>query len=698
MLLHSSFRQSTNSILHTIGNIHRIPSASIGQEDTLVSSLYLTHMAQLSLIFTWAAGNIFHLAWQSNFSYWQSNPSRITPIAHNIWDPNFGLQSSDAFSAGYTDVSALLSTSGIHHWLYTVGVRNESDLYMLSISMEILSLAMLVIAYIHSLLAESGFLSSSSITALEIAYTSPGYRLNYHLSSLIGVSSILWSGHLIHVAIPHSRAHTSPLVLKHLMTGDWISFSLKPDAATHIHASSQYSGTSILTFIGGLKSATYSLHLTDIAHHHLALGVVALWASHVYASVYNSIGHRIRDIASTTWISLISNTRSLDLELSISLAALAQASAYLAQHLYSLPSYVYIASDYVTILAIYVHHIWIASFCIFGSMVHASIFLLRDYNLAARGTKDILGRVLWHKAAILSHLSWVTLWLGFHTLLLYVHNDTVSAFGEPEKQLSLDPIYAQVVQAASGKALYGYSILSAATHSSIQYSLETALLPIGPSDLIAHHAIALGLHTTVLILVKGSLDARGSRLIPDKHQMGLAFPCDGPGRGGTCDVSMWDSMYLAMFWMLNTIAWTLFYFHWKNLTIWQNNISAFEEGAIHLMAWFRDYLWFNSAPLIRGYSVYGLNDISVWAWTFLAAHLCWATGFMFLISWRGYWQELIDSIVWSHSVTPIVTDIWNGAKYTPQALSIVQARFIGLVHFAVGFIVTYAAFVIASTS
>ena len=30
---------------------------------------------------------------------------------------------------------------------------------------------------------------------------------------------------------------------------------------------------------------------------------------------------------------------------------------------------------------------------------------------------------------------------------------------------------------------------------------------------------------------------------------------------------------------------------------------------------------------------------------FLFGHLVWATGFMFLISWRGYWQELIESIV-----------------------------------------------------
>ena len=42
------------------------------------------------------------------------------------------------------------------------------------------------------------------------------------------------------------------------------------------------------------------------------------------------------------------------------------------------------------------------------------------------------------------------------------------------------------------------------------------------------------------------------------------------------------------------------------------------------------------------------------AWVFLAAHLCWATGFMFLISWRGYWQELIDIILYMHLKTPIL--------------------------------------------
>ena len=78
--------------------------------------------------------------------------------------------------------------------------------------------------------------------------------------------------------------------------------------------------------------------------------------------------------------------------------------------------------------------------------------------------------------------------------------------------------------------------------------------------------------------------------MPDKIHFGYGFACDGPGRGGTCDISAWDSFYLATFWMVNTNAWITFYFHWKHLTLWQN-INSFDESSTYLNGWFRDYLW-----------------------------------------------------------------------------------------------------------
>ena len=51
---------------------------------------------------------------------------------------------------------------------------------------------------------------------------------------------------------------------------------------------------------------------------------------------------------------------------------------------------------------------------------------------------------------------------------------------------------------------------------------------------------------------------------------------------------------------------------------------------------------------------------------------------------------------WSHQRNPIANLV--GWRDKPVALSIVQARLVGLTHFTVGNFVTFGAFVIASTS
>jgi photosystem I P700 chlorophyll a apoprotein A2 len=306
------------------------------------------------------------------------------------------------------------------------------------------------------------------------------------------------------------------------------------------------------------------------------------------------------------------------------------------------------------------------------------------------------------------------MFLGFHTLGLYVHNDVEVAFGSAEKQILIEPVFAQFIQASHGKLLYGINTLLSNSDSiastawpnhanvwlpgwleAVNNGTNSLFLTIGPGDFYVHHAIALGLHVTTLILVKGALDARGSKLMPDKKDFGYAFPCDGPGRGGTCDISAWDSFYLSMFWMLNTLGWITFYWHWKHLTIWQGNVAQFNESSTYLMGWFRDYLWLNSAQLINGYNPYGTNALAVWSWMFLFGHLAWAVSFMFLITWRGYWQELIETLQWAHENTPLS---FGYPKDKPVALSIVQARLVGLTHFTVGYIATYGAFLIASTA
>nr|YP_009540913.1 photosystem I P700 apoprotein A2 [Lepocinclis tripteris]AYQ93348.1 photosystem I P700 apoprotein A2 [Lepocinclis tripteris] len=714
---------TTRRIWFGIATAHDFEGHDNITEASLYQKIFSCHFGQLAIIFLWTSGNLFHVSWQGNFEQWITDPLHIRPIAHSIWDPHFGQPALEAFSRGQALQPANIAYSGVYHWWYTIGMRSNLDLFNGSLFLLALSALFLFAGWLH---LQPKYEPNVSW------FKNAESRLNHHLSGLFGVSSLAWSGHLIHVAIPESRGqhvgwdnflsvapHSAGL--GPFFSGNWSVYAENPDSAEHLFGTSTGAGEAILTFLGGFNPQTKSLWLTDIAHHHLAIAVLFIVAGHMYRTNFG-IGHSINDIlnahkAPSGGLGLGHKglyetlNNSLHFQLGLALACLGVVTSLVAQHMYSLPSYAFISYDHTTMAALYTHHQYIAGFIMTGAFAHGAIFLVRDYD-ASKNENNVLQRILNHKEAIISHLSWVSLFLGFHTLGLYVHNDVMQAFGTPEKQILIEPVFAEWIQSTHGKSVYAFSTLLSANTSNASLASEgiwlsgwlsaindpssSVFLQIGPGDFLVHHAIALGLHTTTLILVKGALDARGSRLMPDKKDFGYSFPCDGPGRGGTCDISAWDAFYLAVFWMLNTIGWVTFYWHWKHITLWQGNVNQFNESSTYLMGWLRDYLWLNSSQLINGYNPFGMNSLAVWSWMFLFGHLVWATGFMFLISWRGYWQELIETLVWAHERTPLTSYFqW---KDKPVALSIVQARLVGLAHFSVGYIFTYAAFLIASTS
>jgi len=713
---------TTRRIWYSIATAHDLEMHDGASPESVYSKIFASHFGHLAIIFLWTAGNLFHVAWQGNFEDWVLNPLKVKPIAHGIWDPHFSETALKAFIHTGQNFPANVALSGVYYWWYTIGMRTKEDLYLAAIGLLLFSLVLLQAGWLH---LQPKFKPNISW------FKNNESRLNHHLSGLFGISSLAWAGHMIHVAIPESRGThirwdnfltvaPHPAGLKPFFEGNWSVYAENSDKVSHVFNTSNGAGTAILTFQGGFHPYTESLWLSDIAHHHLAIGILFILAGHMYRTNFG-LGHNMKEILdahrppggrlgrghSGLYTTI---TNSLHFQLGLALAALGVITSLAAQHIYALNPYAFMSRNYATEAALYTHHQYIAGFLMVGAFAHGAIFFVRDYD-PQLNKDNVLARMLDHKEAIISHLSWVSLFLGFHTLGLYVHNDVVVAFGQPEKQILVEPIFAQWIQASSGKALYGFDTFLGSSSSPAFKAAEELWLPnwlsainrtntslflsIGPGDFLVHHAIALGLHTTTLILIKGALDARGSKLMPDKKDFGYSFPCDGPGRGGTCDISAWDAFYLAMFWMLNTIGWTTFYWHWKHLALWEGNSGQFDESSNYIMGWLRDYLWLNSSPLINGYNSLGINILSVWAWMFLFGHLVWATGFMFLISWRGYWQELIETIVWAHERTPLANLVrW---KDKPVALSIVQARVVGLAHFTVGYIFTYAPFVIAST-
>ena len=407
----------------------------------------------------------------------------------------------------------------------------------------------------------------------------------------------------------------------------------------------------LLSLAVELSPTSRSVLLTDTIHHHCAVAGVALWGSHT-----NLLVPALSFLA-------VPALGSVGLNRQVGVACFGAAAVvfWTAHQGLSLPSAAFVHFSLLPSNALCAHHLWVASALMVGAFVHLS--------------HGATLNPLYGAAGLLSHLSWIALFLGSHTLGTYVHSDAVRAFGAPEKAQMIQPIFVQAAQ--------GY----AASRLVVFFQWLWALCP---ADFLVHHALGLGVHTVALIFLQGAFGCAGSVLHADKRQHGFGFACDGPGRGGTCDISGWDSVYLGAFWVLNTLGWLSFYEHWRSLA----SFDGFCASGSTLCGWFRDYLWLNSGNLVNGFSSTGSTELAVLAWAFLLGHLIWATSFMFLISWRGYWQELVESLLFIHLKTPILVSPWT-AGFTPVALSILQARCVGVAHFTVGFIGTFAAFLLS---
>ena len=64
---------------------------------------------------------------------------------------------------------------------------------------------------------------------------------------------------------------------------------------------------------------------------------------------------------------------------------------------------------------------------------------------------------------------------------------------------------------------------------------------------------------------------------------------------------------------------------------------------------------------------------------------------MFLYSGRGYWQELIESILWAHHKFKLMPLL------QPRALSIAQGRAVGFIHYTHGGVACSWAFFISKS-
>ncbi|MFM2064733.1 MAG: hypothetical protein RLZZ507_4404, partial [Cyanobacteriota bacterium] len=642
--------------------------------------IFSAHFGHLAVVTIWLSGMIFHGAKFSNYEAWLADPLGVKPSAQTVW-PIVGQDILNGDVGG--GFHGIQITSGLFQVWRGWGITSSFQLYCTAIGGLVLAGLFLFAGWFHY---------HKRAPKLEW-FQNVESMLNHHLQVLLGCGSLGWAGHLIHVSAPVNKLLDAGVAIKDIPLPH--EFILNKDLITELYPSFASGlapfftlnwGTyaDILTFKGGLNPVTGGLWMTDISHHHLAIAVLFIVAGHMYRTNWG-IGHSIKEILENHkgpftgegHKGLYENmTTSWHAQLATNLAFLGSLTIIIAHHMYAMPPYPYLATDYATQLCIFTHHIWIGGFLIVGGAAHAAIFMVRDYDPVVN-QNNVLDRVIRHRDAIISHLNWVCIFLGFHSFGLYIHNDTMRALGRPQDMFSdaaiqLQPVFAQWVQnlhtlapgTTAPNALEAVSYVFGGGVLAVGGKVAAAAIPLGTADFLIHHIHAFTIHVTVLILLKGVLYARSSRLIPDKANLGFRFPCDGPGRGGTCQVSGWDHVFLGLFWMYNSLSIVIFHFSWKMQSDVWGTVDAdgvvshitgdnFAQSAITINGWLRDFLWAQATQVINSYG----SELSAYGLMFLGAHFVWAFSLMFLFSGRGYWQELIESIVWAHNKLKVAPTI-----------------------------------------
>ena len=174
------------------------------------------------------------------------------------------------------------------------GITSELQLYTTAIGGLVLALACFFAGWFHYHKAAPKLEWFQNVESM----------LNHHLGGLIGLGSLGWAGHQIHVSLPINKlldAGVDPkeIPLPHeFLLNKAILADLYPSFAkglTPFFTLNWSDYSDFLTFKGGLNPVTGGLWLTDSAHHHLALAVLFLVAGHQYRTNWG-IGHSTKEI------------------------------------------------------------------------------------------------------------------------------------------------------------------------------------------------------------------------------------------------------------------------------------------------------------------------------------------------------------------------------------------------------------------
>jgi len=305
--------------------------------------IFSAHFGQLAIIFLWISGMHFHGAYFSNYSAWLNDPIGIKQSSQVVW-PIVGQEILNADVGG--NFQGIQTTSGWFQLWRSEGITSEIELYWTAIGGLIMSALMLFAGWFHY---------HKAAPKLEW-FQNAESMMNHHLAGLLGLVCLSWSGHQIHIALPINKLLDAGVAAQEIPLPH--EFLINQSLMSQLYPSFEkglvpfFSGnwgeySDFLTFKGGLNPVTGGLWLSDIAHHHLALAVLFIFAGHMYRTNWG-IGHSMKEILEAHKGPFTGMghkglyeilTTSWHAQLAINLAMVGSLSIIVAHHMYAMPPY-----------------------------------------------------------------------------------------------------------------------------------------------------------------------------------------------------------------------------------------------------------------------------------------------------------------------------------------------------------------------
>ena len=316
---------STTSLWTLHADAHDFGTAN-SDLDRLTSMVFASHFGHLSIISSWLSALFFAGARFSNYDSWVHDPASIRPTAQIVYEGSNLL--SDPFNGPTTHFKGISISSGIYSAWFSAGLITTSQLLTLSLGGLSLAIVFVLAGIWHNHRVTYSGLFSNAATILK-----------HHQAIVLGLGSISWSGHLVHASDAFEAVtNTNTLAsVSSLYTLHWAQLS------------------DVLTLSGIIDPIARSLPLSDVIHHHLAVGCILVVSSHLYRSVL-PLGSSPDLLLRSHGSQFVSSWHS---QLAVNLAAVGTASI-LAAHL--IPGghvYPYLAIDSEACLSLFTHHAWI---------------------------------------------------------------------------------------------------------------------------------------------------------------------------------------------------------------------------------------------------------------------------------------------------------------------------------------------------